>query len=264
MAVDLQIAKFFKPVVPKPIWDSGRLHYKHYISRLRFALLWKRKRISTFDYQGQSFSFLIVDQDDVIQKVQAAGSFYEQEELKIIGSFFPPKGVFVDIGANTGQHSVFAAKILQARRIILFEPVWETCRILRENIALNGLNEIADLSHLGIGLGDEETKVTYEIPAQNLGATKLLSGGGRIPVRRGDDVLRDQPVDFIKIDTEGYEIKVLNGLSSTIAKYRPDIFIEVDDNNIEEFKNILEKYDYRVELTYRRYDANENYLVRPN
>jgi FkbM family methyltransferase len=264
MAVEMRITRFFKPIVPKPVWDSGRLHYKHYNSRLRFALQWRKKRISTFSHKGQRFSFLIVDQEDVIQKVQAAGSFYEQEELEIIANFFPPNGMFVDIGSNTGQHSIYVAKILQARRVIMFEPVWETCRILRENIRLNSLEETADLSHLGVGLGDQETRVTYEIPAQNLGATKLISGSGRIPVRRGDALLINQPVDFIKIDTEGCEIEVLRGLSATIRTYKPNIFVEVDNNNIEEFRQILIEYDYSVELTYKRYDSNENYLIRPN
>lgn len=265
MAVDaLKIAKFFKPFVPKPVWDNGRLHFNHYKSRLRFARLWKQKQISSFDYKGQRFFFVIVNRGDVIQKVQAAGAFYEQEELDAIAGFFPPGGVFVDVGANTGQHSIFAARILQARRVVLFEPVLETCRILRENIRLNDLSDVADVSHLGIGLGDEDTKAIYEIPAENLGATRLSPGTGHVSVRRGDDVLKDQAVDFIKIDTEGYEIKVLRGLDQTIRKFRPTMFVEVDDTNDDAFKALLTDYDYGIKFSYRRYESNENYLIQPN
>ena len=40
------------------------------------------------------------------------------------------------------------------------------------------------------------------------------------------------PVDWIKIDVEGYEARVLRGAAATIARCRPGLFIEVDDANL--------------------------------
>jgi Met-10+ like-protein len=49
------------------------------------------------------------------------GVFYEREELEIIATHFKG-GTFVDIGANVGNHSIFAAKFLGASKVIAFEP----------------------------------------------------------------------------------------------------------------------------------------------
>ena len=40
------------------------------------------------------------------------------------------------------------------------------------------------------------------------------------------------PGDWIKIDVEGYEARVLRGAAATIARCRPGLFIEVDDANL--------------------------------
>jgi hypothetical protein len=42
-------------------------------------------------------------------------------------------------------------------------------------------------------------------------------------------------IDWIKIDTEGFEMEILKGSSQTIDKYKPSLFIEVDNNNLSRF-----------------------------
>ena len=70
-------------------------------------------------------------------------------------------------------------------------------------------------------------------------------------------------VDFIKMDVEGMEMRVLDGLTKTVAKWRPLIFIEVENGNVDAFREWLRSTDYVTARTYRRYQANENYMVVP-
>ena len=80
---------------------------------------------------------------------------------------------------------------------------------------------------------------------------------------RGDTLLQDRRVDFVKIDVEGMEMKALAGLAGTIDKWRPAIFIEVDDSNSGLFRDWVSQHSYTVVRTYRRYEVNENYMVLP-
>ncbi len=103
---------------------------------------------------GRVVQFTITDKKDVIQKSHLKGVFYEPEELAIIGQWFKKGSVFCDIGANIGNHSIFALKLLNASQSILFEPNPVAIQVLKSNMHLNGLRKLADMSFLGLGLSD--------------------------------------------------------------------------------------------------------------
>lgn len=221
--------------------------------------------ISYATVNGEEFQFFVTDPDDVIQVRHVVGLFYEPEELAIIGEFFPPGGVFVDIGANVGNHTIYVGRFLHPRQVILFEPNPTAIEILRINMALNRLQWVADLSHLGVGLSDAPGVARVNVPAHNLGAAhlELSDDAGDLPLIRGDSVLSQRRVDFIKMDVEGMELRVLTGLEATVARWRPSMFVEVESNNAAAFEAWLKLHDYVTERTYRRYSENENYMVVP-
>ena len=67
----------------------------------------------------------------------------------------------------------------------------------------------------------------------------------------GDSVLLQRAVDFIiELDVEGMELQALAGLERTIARWRPRMFIEVDDGNVSAFKEWLVRHHYVSERTY--------------
>ncbi len=80
---------------------------------------------------------------------------------------------------------------------------------------------------------------------------------------RGDDILQLRPVHFVKMDVEGMEVRVLQGLSETIARWRPVMFIEVDQNNTVDFEGWVQRNDYVAVRRFRRYPENENYVIVP-
>jgi FkbM family methyltransferase len=214
---------------------------------------------------GEELQFFVTDPYDVIQSHHARGTFYELEELAIIAEFFPRGGVFVDIGANVGNHILYVCKFLHPTQVVVFEPNPAATPILRINLALNHLERSVDLSHIGVGLSDATARARAHVPPGNLGATRMqisaeLDG---LPLIRGDDVLVGRPVDFIKIDVEGMEMQALRGLTGTIAKWRPRIFIEIENGNVGAFREWQRSNDYVTERTYRRYEANENYMIVP-
>lgn len=214
---------------------------------------------------GQPVFFTLTNVLDVIQAEHLAGRFYEPEELEIIRQHCPKDAVFADIGANIGNHSLFALKMLGVRKLIPFEPNPVAIAVLTSNLGLNGELGRCDLSHLGLGLSDraqDGLSMEYDQPKTNLGGGRMVAGGD-LRVIRGDEALADETVDFIKIDVEGMEMQVLGGLAGTIARCRPIFFIEVDEQNRDAFLAWVKTNAYEVAATFRRYKVNENFLLKP-
>ncbi|APX11808.1 FkbM family methyltransferase [Tateyamaria omphalii] len=205
-------------------------------------------------------------ENDPIQRNHRKGSFYELSELKEIEAVFPAGGTFVDIGANVGNHSLFAAAFLNAARVIPVEPNPAAYRLLIQNVLLNGLEDIIDISHLGIGLSDsEDSGYAVQKRTRNLGAARLQkTGKGGLTVLPADDVLRDETPAFIKIDVEGMEMKVLAGLQGTAARCKPHFMVEVDLENDDAFHAWCKASGYDVASSNQRYKQNRNYLLKPS
>lgn len=224
----------------------------------------KNIEVSSFRKDNECINFCITNHDDLIQKHHLRGEFYEREELSIISNAFEPGESFIDIGSNVGNHSVFVGKFLKPAHILAFEPNPEAYNALFANIVLNNLLDKFDFSGLGVGLSDERTdNARMKVPSSNIGAARVIGSGGDIKLIRGDDVLIQRKVDFLKIDVEGLEIGVLSGLRKTIDTHRPKIFIEVNNENRNAFFDFMARESYTVKDNFKRYPANENFLIFP-
>lgn len=221
--------------------------------------------ICSFHHRDTPIQFFVSDASDLIQAHHIRGEFYEPEELNIISKYFCPGDVFVDIGSNVGNHTVFVAKFLHPSCVISFEANPKVIPILRLNIAINNLVRHVDFSHVGVGLGFGEGWAEAISEAGNIGAThlELSEKVSAIRVIPGDSVLSGRRVDFMKIDVEGMELMVLRGLGQTIKKERPTMFIEVDNSNESLFQIWLSDHAYSIRETFKRYSSNTNYLIMP-
>ncbi|HET7114938.1 MAG TPA: FkbM family methyltransferase, partial [Hanamia sp.] len=71
--------------------------------------------------------------------------------------------------------------------------------------------------------------------------------------------------DFIKIDVEGFEYKVLQGAYETLSNYRPALFIELDENNLREQKSSAkELVFYLKQLGYVIINSGTNKEINEN
>lgn len=223
-----------------------------------------------FTHRGRIVEFCVTHPKDVIQSHHLKGSFYELEELAIIEKHFTAGSHFIDIGSNVGNHAVFCGLFLKPARIMVAEPNPVAIRTLRANIALNGLDQICDSSRVGVGLGAQSTQgASISWRSQNwdrfnLGGAQLRLEGGDLDILTGDAFLAGALADFIKIDVEGMELQVLAGLRQTIARHRPKLFIEVDEQNYGGMDQWLADNDYRIAERFSRYPNNCNYLCLPD
>lgn len=224
--------------------------------------------ICTDKYQC-TLSFFVGNRHDLIQGHHFSGEFYEAEELDIIKQYFKVNGVFVDIGANVGNHTIFASKILNAKKVIPFELHPDALAILTTNIALNDCKNV-DGSFLGYGVSASAERLSPQRAGygNNLAGARFKPQGSgdaqSFPTICADVALNDTWVDFIKIDVEGMEMDAIKSLEQTIQRCRPTIFVEVDKDNHEVFVTWSDDHKYRVKETFKRYEWNVNYLLIPS
>jgi FkbM family methyltransferase len=213
--------------------------------------------------RNEPIFFFVANVSDEIQRCHFNGKFYEAQELEIISRQCEPGGVFLDVGSNVGNHAIFVEKFLDPMRVIVIEPNPAASKILRLNILLNRMSKV-EMKYLGVGLSDRHQAVAFEIPPNNLGGARMRPHeGSDIQVVPGDSLFSETQVDFVKIDVEGHELEVLTGLEKTIARNRPNIFVEIENGKSELFRAWVRQHQYRIGGMFRRYKSSENYLVLP-
>ena len=221
--------------------------------------------------------FIIDNPEDTIQRYLKNGQFFEIEELEFMKQHINSDTVILDIGANVGNHTVYFSKNTDAKSIYVIEPVPRTYKLLLANIALNYCHNV-NVDFVGLALGDREC-VGYPCliyGQDNLGAATISPNPyvnennnpnilDPVKVVIGDELLKDINVNFIKMDVERMEIVVLAGLSKTIARCRPKMFIEVSVENDEDFKQWVMDNNYQIHSVHGKINAHifVNYFVVP-
>ena len=142
-------------------------------------------------------------------------------------------GTMLDIGANTGVHSIRVALQRPEVRIFAFEPVAENHAVLVKNIARNGLAQRVCAVQVAVGA----SQGTVRMPA-NFGTGNWVGGiipganSEEIPVLTIDSFLKARgivDVGLVKCDVEGYELQVLRGMTTCLQHMRPRLLLEVDE-----------------------------------
>jgi len=216
----------------------------------RIQRLEKKLSMSNDIWQIDDISFYVPNYPyDFLQRVIVDEcDFYEADILKMLDKYLDRNSVVFDIGANIGNHTLYWGKRARVKKIYSFEPVLTTYQILEKNIAINKLENIVTPFNIGLSDQDGHADIEYYSMA-GIGSTHLTqSENGEMIVQRLDSLpLLDQleRVDFVKIDVEGFECKVLAGGSSFFQKYKPVVFIESWEWNAAKTDSILRSYGYR-------------------
>jgi FkbM family methyltransferase len=204
--------------------------------------------------------------DDWIQKQIFYFGRYEIEKKETLfwQKMIKHNGIILDIGANIGYYSLMAAvRIGSSGKIFSFEPVTNTYRKLLFNISLNGFKNIYPQKvAVSNSMGEIELFVADE---KNTGSSSIalhVSFSGvkeRVNTITIDNFLNEKneisEVDLVKIDVEGCEPMVIEGMKETMKRFRPIILIEILD---ERLKTIGSSKEFLYELFYENnYEAFE-------
>ena len=174
------------------------------------------------------------------------GNFGVVEDF-ILG--LPPNALFIDIGANQGGTAIMASRVLVGGgQVMAYEPNPLAISLMNENLILNDCNNV-HVFEKGVASSRKELRVDNS-NVENSGSTRVSDDGvvvemAPVSLRDVELVLRDSPV-FVKIDTEGFEMEVLTGISELLsAKKVQRLVVEIDKYNLEKFGSSPEMvYEY--------------------
>jgi FkbM family methyltransferase len=170
--------------------------------------------------------------------------------LEQICSHIKPDDVVLDIGAFVGDHTLAYANVASSGKVIAVEPN----PLAFECLSLNMAN-FPNVEVLNMGLSSVPGKATLNTGPNYGGA--FLEEGGDIRVGTIDD-MKLEKLDFIKIDAEGYETKILMGAMETLRKFRPKMMIEVNEGALE--RQNSSSSELRDMLSYLKYDVASEHL----
>lgn len=131
----------------------------------------------------------------------------------------------VDVGANIGYYSLlFAGLVGPQGKVIAFEPDPDLFHTAEENVRRNGKSGMVQIHHCG--LGAERAELHLMRGQVNSGDNRLRRSVPDSPravavkVLPLDEVIGAVKVDWVKIDVQGWECDVLEGMDQTLARNR--------------------------------------------
>ena len=159
---------------------------------------------------------------------------YEKGALAIMKQLLGEGDFFVDVGANIGLMSIYAARLVgSAGQVRAFEPNPETATILEENIRLNKIENIESLRY---AVGKEPGKaVIYDRWDSNRGSASLIKPEEDAESHEVEvitlseffrkDIEKGKLPQLIKLDIEGFELEALKGALHLLKAPEPPMLM---------------------------------------
>lgn len=194
--------------------------------------------------------------DESLRRWNIDGEEALQKELR---SRIKPGDLVVDIGANFGLHTLYAAHLVsESGQVVAFEPVPANLALLRRNLHLSKLTDRVDIQAAAVSNSREATLEIF-CPDEAVAVTASLANetGAGTPVQVAN--LRLEEFEFpdgrapavIKIDVEGAEFEVLKGARGLLARDSPVLLIEIHEYALGDFRtSVTELETFLADLGY--------------
>ncbi|HEV2545522.1 MAG TPA: FkbM family methyltransferase [Methylobacterium sp.] len=173
-------------------------------------------------------SYVCIDTGSWESLILAQGHPVEPDEISVMQRFLSPGDVFLDVGSNFGIYSAVASEtIAHSGHIYAFEANPHTYKFLVKTAQANRLAYLGRHQFINRAVGPVDGETSFAFIPEGL-------GGGHIPFP-GEDTSRQQVVtvemvtldnflpadlivNFCKVDVEGHELGVLQGMTDVIAR----------------------------------------------
>jgi FkbM family methyltransferase len=202
----------------------------------------------------------------------------EPETVRWLETFGEEQSSFLDVGANIGIYSIYAAKL--GHKVISIEPEFNNFQNLNENIIDNNLSnfvkaypicfsdkisvDLLRLSKIGFGKSDHQKIIKNDIFESD---NKYEQGTISFDMDTFLKKILFYP-NFIKIDVDGNEFELIKGMTNTISKnnkFLKEILIEVSNEEIKKSViSTLEKNNFFLKKTNYHKKSQNLHFVRKN
>ena len=178
----------------------------------------------------------------------------ETEPRQALYELIQPGMTILDVGANIGETSLMFSRLTGKNgQVFAFEPDPDTFAHLKEHLSINHVDNVNPIQ---FALGDVPGTFFLGHNANNTAGNRISDEHGKeITVTTADQFvpgLHLAHIHFIKIDIEGFEVRMLKGAKDTIEKYKPVMFIEavnefltLQGSSTAELLRLLESMNYK-------------------
>lgn len=191
-------------------------------------------------FPGENFILNLHEEKEILSEIIREKGSYSYNDLFVFRKVLPTNGVFIDVGANIGWHTMAMASYLKSGKVFSVEPESANFLLLKKNIERNNFKNVTCIEK---ALSDYSGSGQLSLSGGNFGdhildPTNLLDPRPKmiVDVITGDSYFAENNdinrIDLIKIDAQGSEAKILNGLKQTIKKFDPAIMIEYSPRHI--------------------------------
>jgi FkbM family methyltransferase len=172
------------------------------------------------------------DLRDLVAREMCLTGGYAPLEAALVRAALPEGGTFVDVGANIGYFTLFAAaRVGAAGRVVALEPHPQLAATLRQNVEMNALSTVRVMEVAAADAAGTAVLAGFSEDGGNWGVSSIVHGSAEgvpsfeVRCARLDDLLDEagiREVDLVKVDVEGAEPRVLAGMRDGLraGRYR--------------------------------------------
>lgn len=188
-----------------------------------------------------------------------AMGLYEPAVANFLTRSLAKGSVFYDIGANAGYYTIMTAKFVgNTGKVIAFDPLPINVSTIREQIALNSLDDICIVESLAIS--DTNGSVQFAVPQRNANAHLAEVEAPHIRNHNTYDLIEVQSIvlddyvknhpwpSLIKMDIEGAEVRALQGAQNLLHSPNAPVWVVTAHSSMlsEEVQKIFQQTGYDV------------------
>ncbi len=216
----------------KLIYIPQRSFYRFMVHRKPFNIFVGNKKLTI---QHPGFHFYI--ENEFYWKGYDKSNF-EKISRGLWTKLAEKSNTIIDIGANTGLYSLLANLVNPQSQIFAFEPIKRNVEKLKINCALNQFHNIAIID-AAISNTDGHTNIyqpktdvsTISTLNKHIAEERHVEANVEdVETIRLDTFIKKNDfkrIDLIKIDVEGYEVPVFEGMGEYIKSMKPTILAEI-------------------------------------
>ena len=168
---------------------------------------------------------------------------YEPSEMCWLADALDTGMTFVDVGANVGFYSLVASKLVgETGRVLTLEPSKREYQRLSCHVVLNNLRNV---DCYALAASDARGTANLRVATDDKGGHNTFGGFAdpstellreeSVPTCPLDELVEElklERVDVVKIDVEGAELKVLQGMRRIVERWRPKILFELAPDSL--------------------------------
>lgn len=214
--------------------------YKEFLIIITVGKEKEKKEIQReLDQYGLKYLFGYID------LVYPTLQYFDLPELSLQNEYF------VDAGALDGETTKYFLDHFANGHAYVFEPHPIQYEITKQN-----LKDYVNAECIPYGIYNQNATVSFDTTDTDIGGAAISNQGDiSIEVRKLDDVLKDKPVTFIKMDIEGSELAALQGAEQIIRTQKPKLAICVyhKPEDMWEIPELILEYCPEYKLYLRHY-----------